>query len=71
MTPSLNDIAVAEERRRELLRQAAQVRTEAALRAALAASGPARPGLRRRALASLGRLLVAWGLRLQEPPARV
>ncbi len=64
MIPSWNDLAVAEEHRRDLLREAAELRRCAAV-------GPdsarrPHPGPLNRALARLGRLMVAWGARLQE-----
>lgn len=61
MIPSWNDLAVAEEHRRDLLREAAELR-----RRAVGAEPIARPGAVPRALARLGRLMIAWGARLQE-----
>lgn len=65
MLPNLNDIQVAEEHRKDLLREAARRRQNAEIAAALRGQRRQRRPFYLRALAGLGRRLVAWGAWLQ------
>lgn len=62
MIPSWNDLRVAEQHRQDLLRAAEEERLATCARAACAP----RPRRAARALAGLGRLMVAWGSRLAQ-----
>lgn len=63
MLPNWNDMRVAEQRRHELLAEAARDRL--AGEAGHSEAPPTRPALHARTLARLGRLMVCWGARLQ------
>ncbi len=65
MVPNLNELRLAEERRRELLREAALLRQDAEIAAIIQAARLRRRPFYGGALARLGRLLAAWGAQLQ------
>ena len=65
MGPNWNDIRVAEEHFADMRREVERERRLAHAAALASASRPPRRGLPARALARVGRLLVAWGSRLE------
>lgn len=66
MLPNWNDLGAAEERRRAMLREAEARRAAVSVERSGRQRAPARPGPAARALGRLGRLMMAWGARLQE-----
>jgi hypothetical protein len=65
MVPNWNDVRVAEEHFNDMVREVKRDRYGAQVEALMRPIAAARPGLRARLLARVGRTLVAWGSRLQ------
>lgn len=65
IVPSWNDISVAEEHFADMVREVERDRYAARAEGLGAGAAPARRGPTARALARLGRAMVAWGTRLE------